>query len=132
MTNTRITDPEVLEARCPVRLLRFAIRPGSGGSGAHRGGDGVVREFLFLEDLDLSLITQHRIEKPFGLAGGQPGDCGRQTLIHLDGSHVLLPPSVQTTIRAGERLIIETPGGGGFGEKKQTGRRGPGLSEPIS
>ena len=77
MTNTRITDPEVLEHRYPVRLERFAVRRGSGGAGAHRGGDGAVRELVFLEPMQLSLLTQHRVERPYGAAGGEPGAPGR-------------------------------------------------------
>ena len=79
MTNTRLTDPEVLEQRYPVRLREFRIRDGSGGGGMHAGGAGVVRDLEFLEPLTLSLLTQRRDTTPFGLAGGQPGQAGRQS-----------------------------------------------------
>src|SRR5207249_9934320 len=76
MTNTRITDPEVLEARFPVRLEKFTVRAGSGGAGRYRGGDGAVRELTFLAPMSLSVVTQHRAEGPYGLAGGSPGAPG--------------------------------------------------------
>jgi 5-oxoprolinase (ATP-hydrolysing) len=85
MTNTRITDPEVLEVRYPVRLDRFAIRRGSGGRGEHPGGDGAVRELTFLEPVSLSLLSQHRRERPYGVAGGEPGAPGRQRLVPTGG-----------------------------------------------
>ena len=85
MTNTRITDPEVLEQRYPVRVERFAIRRGSGGAGRYRGGDGVVRELTFLAPMTLSLLSQHRGEGPGGLAGGGPGLPGAQRLVRADG-----------------------------------------------
>jgi 5-oxoprolinase (ATP-hydrolysing) len=115
MTNTAITDPEVIERRYPVRLHRFALRPGSGGAGAFRGGDGVVREFEFLEPLTLSLLTQHRSTAPYGLAGGANGSCGRQILVTADGEEKPLPSSVTLPVQAGERVRLETPGGGGWG-----------------
>ncbi len=115
MTNTRITDPEILEHRYPVRLHRFAIRRGSGGAGRFRGGDGAVREIEFLAPMALSLLTQHRVEAPYGLAGGGPGERGRQTLIRADGKREELPPSAAREVEPGDRLLLETPGGGGFG-----------------
>lgn len=120
MTNTRITDPEVLEHRYPVRLERFAIRRGSGGAGAHRGGDGVIREITFLKKIELSILSQHRKEGPFGLAGGQPGQPGRQRVIRANGEVVELNGIDGCTVFAGERLILETPGGGGFGKVTRT------------
>jgi 5-oxoprolinase (ATP-hydrolysing) len=115
MTNTRITDPEVLEHRYPVRLERFAVRPGSGGSGRHRGGDGVVRELTFLAPMSLSLLTQHRVEVPYGAAGGGPGQPGRQRLVRAAGEVVELAPIAGCEVEAGDRLVLETPGGGGWG-----------------
>jgi len=115
MTNTRITDPEILEHRYPVRLHRFAIRRGSGGAGRFRGGDGAVREIEFLAPASLSLLTQHRIEAPYGLEGGAPGERGRQTLIRTTGEREVLPPSAAREVGPGDRLLLETPGGGGFG-----------------
>ncbi len=115
MTNTRITDPEILEHRYPVRLHRFAIRRGSGGAGRFRGGDGAIREIEFLAPMSLSLLTQHRVEAPYGLNGGQPGERGRQTLLRTNGERELLPSSAAREVGPGDRLILETPGGGGFG-----------------
>ena len=115
MTNTRITDPEVLEHRYPVRLERFAIRRGSGGAGQWRGGDGAVREFLFLAPVSLSLLGQHRREGPYGMAGGGPGLPARQRLIRASGEEQDLGATFGGDVAAGDRLIVETPGGGGWG-----------------
>jgi 5-oxoprolinase (ATP-hydrolysing) len=114
MTNTAITDPEIIEQRYPVRLRQFAIRHGSGGTGQWRGGDGVVREFEFVEPLTVSLLTQHRVEAPFGLHGGQNGQCGRQTLVR-NGQATQLDGCTTFEAQAGDLVIIETPGGGGWG-----------------
>lgn len=116
MTNTRITDPEVLEHRYPVRLERFAVRRGSGGAGRHRGGDGAVRELTFLEPVSLSLLSQHRREGPYGLHGGSPGQPGRQTLHRADGSVEAMAGIDAKEAQPGDRLLLETPGGGGWGE----------------
>jgi 5-oxoprolinase (ATP-hydrolysing) len=116
MTNTRITDPEVLEHRYPVRLERFAIRAGSGGAGRWHGGDGTVRELTFLEPMSLSLLTQHRVERPYGMAGGEPGQPGRQRLVRASGETVELASIDGCEVAPGDRLILETPGGGGWGE----------------
>ena len=116
MTNTGITDPEILEYRFPVRLKTFCIRKGSGGSGQFAGGDGVVRELEFREGLTVSLITQHRNEGPYGLLGGQPGKPGEQWLIRKDGSRQRLNASDQVEVRPGDALRILTPGGGGWGK----------------
>lgn len=115
MTNTRITDPEVLEVRYPVRLERFAIRRGSGGRGEHPGGDGAVRELTFLEPVSLSLLSQHRRERPYGVVGGEPGTPGRQRFVRAGGEVVELEGIDQAEAEAGDRLILETPGGGGWG-----------------
>jgi 5-oxoprolinase (ATP-hydrolysing) len=115
MTNTRITDPEVIEHRYPVRVERFAVRRGSGGSGRWRGGDGVVRELTFLAPVSLSLLTQHRVEQPYGLEGGSGGACGRQRLIRASGDTVELGHVDGAEVRPGDRLVLETPGGGGYG-----------------
>ena len=116
MTNTRITDPEVFEDRYPVRLRQFSIRRGSGGAGRFPGGAGIVREIELLESLDVSLVTNRRTTAPFGLAGGQPGASGRNTLRHPDGREEDLGPFVQRSIPADCTLRIETPGGGGYGK----------------
>ena len=115
MTNTRITDPEILEHRYPVRLERFAIRAGSGGAGRWRGGDGSVRELTFLEPVALSLLTQHRVEAPYGMEGGEPGLRGRQRLVRASGEVIELAPVDGCEAGPGDRLILETPGGGGWG-----------------
>ena len=115
MTNTAITDPEIIEQRYPVRLRQFAIRHGSGGAGQWHGGDGVVREFEFTAPLTVSLLTQHRIEQPFGLNGGHPGQKGQQRLLR-DGVETVLEGCTSFEVQAGDRVIIETPGGGGWGE----------------
>jgi 5-oxoprolinase (ATP-hydrolysing) len=116
MTNTRITDPEVFEKRYPARLERFAIRRGSGGAGAFHGGAGVVREMTFLQPVQLSLLTQRRRVQPCGLNGGEPGAKGTQRLIRANGEVEHLASIDERDVDAGDRLIIETPGGGGFGE----------------
>jgi 5-oxoprolinase (ATP-hydrolysing) len=110
MTNTRITDPEVLEARFPVRLLTFAVRRGSGGAGRRRGGDGVVRAYQFLAPVQLSILSERRARAPFGLAGGAQGAVGRNL---LDGAP--LPAKASVSVEAGSTLRVETPGGGGYG-----------------
>lgn len=118
MTNTRITDPEVLESRCPVRLEKFALRRGSGGKGRYAGGDGIVREYRFLRPLSLSLLTQSRAgNAPFGLQGGRPGLPGRQRLLRRDGKVESLLAVAAAEVRPGDRLRLETPGGGGYGYK---------------
>lgn len=111
MTNTRITDPEVLEARFPVRLHEFSVRRGSGGSGIHRGGDGVIREIEALVPLDLSLITSRRTTRPYGLEGGENGTAG----VNWIGT-AQVSSSYSGPLAAGQRVRIETPGGGGFGQ----------------
>jgi len=110
MTNTAITDPEILEQRYPIRLHRFSLRSGSGGAGRWRGGEGVIREVEFLQPLQVSLLTQHRVVAPYGMDGGGSADLGRQT---LNGK--TLPGIVAFAVAPGDRLVIETPGGGGFG-----------------
>ncbi|MBX9790386.1 MAG: hydantoinase B/oxoprolinase family protein [Pirellulales bacterium] len=116
MTNTRLTDPEVLERRAPVRVREFSIRRGSGGMGRHRGGAGIVRRIEFLRELDVSILSQRRGPyPPYGLAGGMPGALGRNWLQKTDGSHEELPNQVQFLAQPGDVLVIETPGGGGYG-----------------
>ena len=115
MTNSRLTDPEILEQRLPVRLERFAIRSGSGGAGRWCGGDGVIRELRALEPLNASLLSGSRVVPPFGLAGGSPGACGHNSVIRADGCRLSLPGSVQLQLQSGDLLCIATPGGGGYG-----------------
>lgn len=115
MTNTRITDPEVIEHRYPVRVERFAIRRGSGGDGVHRGGDGAIREFTFLQPVELSVLSQHRSSGPYGLAGGGSGRAGRNLVIRADGEQVELAAVDGCDMRPGDRFLLETPGGGAYG-----------------
>ncbi len=117
MTNSRLTDPEVLEWRFPVLLESFAIRPGSGGSGRHRGGDGTVRRLRFLEPMTASILAGHRRIPPFGLDGGDAGTCGRNAVERSSGTTEILAGCDQTELQAGDTLVIETPGGGGFGKR---------------
>jgi len=116
MTNTAITDAEILERRYPVRLHRFALRKGSGGDGRWRGGDGLVRELEFLAPVAVSLLTQHRARGPQGSHGGGDGAPGRQSRLFGDGRSEELPALARYDAAAGERLRLETPGGGGYGE----------------
>jgi 5-oxoprolinase (ATP-hydrolysing) len=118
MTNTAITDPEILELRFPVRLENFGVRRGSGGQGLNRGGDGIVRQLLFKEAVSLSLLTQHRKCGPYGMSGGEDGSPGEQLLIKANGQRVPLGATVQESLDAGDRLLLNTPGGGGFGIAK--------------
>ncbi|MBQ49485.1 MAG: hypothetical protein CMP10_19050 [Zetaproteobacteria bacterium] len=116
MTNTKATDPEILESKFPVRLHRFGLRKDSGGAGQYRGGDGLVREIEFLTSLQLTLITSRRHSGPFGLKGGGSGDPGRNLYRQAGSDRWLeLKSSLFQVISSGDRLLIETPGGGGYG-----------------
>ncbi len=115
MTNSRLTDPEVLESRFPILVERFEIRRSSGGSGQFRGGDGVRREIRFLEKMSLSILSNRRKIPPFGLAGGMPGACGKNWIERQDGSIISLSGTDQVEVGPGDLFVIETPGGGGFG-----------------
>jgi 5-oxoprolinase (ATP-hydrolysing) len=115
MTNTRMTDPEVLELRYPVRLEEFAIRRGSGGAGRWRGGDGAVRRVRFLEPMTAVIVASRRNVAPFGLAGGADGAVGRQWVERADGTRTELRGTDQAELAAGDVFVIETPGGGGYG-----------------
>ncbi len=117
MTNSRLTDPEVLELRFPVLLERFEIRRGSGGGGRHRGGDGVRREIRFLEEMEVVVLSNRRRIPPYGLAGGAPGTLGRNWVIRADGTIVEMSGTDRLQVGSGDRFIIETPGGGGYGKK---------------
>jgi len=116
MTNTRITDPEILEWRYPVRLEQFSIRRGSGGQGVFRGGDGIIRKLRFKEAVDLSIVSQHRNVAPYGMDGGEAGLTGRQWIERENGDIQLLGGIDQARLEAGDSFVIETPGGGGFGD----------------
>ena len=115
MTNTRMTDPEILEARFPVRLLRFAIRHGSGGGGTHHGGAGAIRHLEFLEPVTVTTLSSHRVIPPFGASGGAAGAVGRNWAELPDGRRVDLQGNDEIDLPAGGVFVMETPGGGGFG-----------------
>jgi len=115
MTNSRLTDPEVLELRFPVLLESFSIRAGSGGGGQYQGGDGTVRRIRFLENMTASILSQRRRVQPFGLAGGLAGHCGRNYVVRKTGEILELPGTATIDLTAGDMFVIETPGGGGYG-----------------
>jgi 5-oxoprolinase (ATP-hydrolysing) len=118
MTNSRLTDPEILESRLPVRLDEFAIRRGSGGRGAHHGGDGVVRRLTFLEPMRANILANRRTVPPRGLAGGGDARPGRNWVERADGRIEILSATQSADMNRGDRFVIETPGGGGFGEEQ--------------
>jgi len=115
MTNSRLTDPEVLEARHPVLVREFRYRRGSGGTGRHRGGDGLVRAIRFRAPMTVAVLANHRRIAPFGLAGGGPGAAGITRIERADGSVEVLPACAAAGVAAGDSIVIETPGGGGYG-----------------
>ncbi|MGE8376227.1 MAG: hydantoinase B/oxoprolinase family protein, partial [Diaphorobacter nitroreducens] len=115
MTNSRLTDPEVLEFRFPVRLESYAIRAGSGGGGRWKGGDGGVRRIRFLEPMTASILSNGRVHGAFGMAGGQPGMPGVNRVVRADGRAEPLQHIGQAQMEAGDVFEIQTPGGGGFG-----------------
>jgi len=115
MTNSRLTDPEVLEWRFPVRLEEFAIRRASGGQGRHCGGDGTVRRLRFLEPMSAGILSNRRVVPPYGMAGGAPGAPGRNRVQRADGTRVELSGTDRIEMRPGDVFVIETPGGGGYG-----------------
>ena len=120
MTNTRLTDPEVLEWRYPVMLDSFSIRRGSGGRGAYNGGDGIERRLRFLEEMEVVILSNHRIVPPYGVAGGEPGQCGRNWVERADGTIVTLTGQDGTTIGPEDVFVLQTPTGGGYGPPKAT------------
>jgi 5-oxoprolinase (ATP-hydrolysing) len=115
MTNSRMTDPEILEQRFPVLLREFSIRHGSGGAGRYRGGDGVVRRIEFREAMSAGILSSHRVKPPFGLQGGESGALGVNRLVRVDGGVELLPGCAEIQVEPNDVIIIETPGGGGYG-----------------
>lgn len=118
MTNTRITDPEVLEIRYPVVLRQFTIREGSGGQGAFKGGNGVIREIEFLKDnIEVGILSERRAVQPYGLKGGDNGQAGKNLLIYPNGRIQNFGAKNSTTLKAHSRIRILTPGGGGYGQK---------------
>ena len=119
MTNSRLTDPEILEWRFPVLLESFEVREGSGGNGKHRGGDGARRRVRFLEDMDVMMLANRRKIPPYGLAGGEGAAPGRNWLERTDGSRVEMSATDRTRAHPGDTFVIETPGGGGFGSRSE-------------
>jgi 5-oxoprolinase (ATP-hydrolysing) len=119
MTNSRLTDPEVLEWRYPVLLRRFAIRRGSGGQGHYHGGDGAIREIEFREPMSAAVLSGHRCVPPFGMAGGGNGAVGRNLLLRAGGGTIDLGPTAAVKVEAADVLVVETPGGGGYGTPGQ-------------
>jgi 5-oxoprolinase (ATP-hydrolysing) len=115
MTNSRLTDPEILETRLPVRLDQFAIRRSSGGAGAHQGGDGVIRAITFLEPMRANILADRRRVAPRGIMGGADAQAGRNWVERSDGSVEMLIATASAEVQPGDRFVIETPGGGGFG-----------------
>jgi len=111
----------VLELRFPVLLESFCIRKGSGGAGKFRGGDGVIRRLKFLDQMTASILSQRRLVPPFGLAGGEPGACGSNSLIRANGDKIQLSFTDTVEVNPGDTIIIETPGGGGFGAPDRKG-----------
>ena len=115
MTNTRATDPEVLEWRFPVILESFSIRHGSGGAGRYRGGDGIIRQVRFREPMTAAIVSGHRRVPPYGVAGGEPGKVGRNRVERVDGTLDELTGTDMVQVNSGDVFVIETPGGGGYG-----------------
>jgi 5-oxoprolinase (ATP-hydrolysing) len=118
MTNSRLTDPEVLEWRYPVLVEDFRIRKGSGGHGKWSGGDGVIRRIRFLEGMTAALLANRRTVPPFGLAGGAPGSVGRGRIERRNGTVLHIGSTVEVQMEAGDVFVIETPGGGGYGTRE--------------
>ena len=116
MTNTRITDPEILERRYPVMLREFSVRKNSGGSGKFIGGDGLVREVEFLEPLNAAILSERRVHQPYGLNSGEPGKSGLNLFFRNDGTILFLGGKNEIHAETGDRIRIETPGGGGYGK----------------
>jgi 5-oxoprolinase (ATP-hydrolysing) len=117
MTNSRLTDPEVLELRYPVLLERFEIRRASGGKGRWRAGDGTLRVIRFLERIECAILSGFRRIRPFGAKGGEPGEPGANSVRRKDGTIERLGACAQTTLEPGDAIIIATPTGGGYGKK---------------
>jgi len=120
MTNTRITDPEILEQRYPVLVREFSIRRGSGGAGQYHGGDGLIREIEFLEKMSAAILSERRVFKPYGLKGGKAGKSGQNLFISRDDHCISIGGKNEIDINPGDRIRILTPGGGGWGRQKKT------------
>ena len=116
MTNSRLTDPEVLESRYPVQVESFSIRKGSGGNGKYNGGEGVIRRIRFTEPMNASILSNHRNVAPFGLLGGENGMTGKNWVERCDGTVEELGATASVQLEKGDVFVIETPGGGGWGK----------------
>jgi len=135
MTNTRITDPEIVERRYPVLLRQFSLRPGSGGNGQYRGGDGVIRCLEFLCPLEVGILSERRTFRPYGLHGGESGQCGLNLLERVDGRVINVGGKNAFQVEAGDQFSIMSPGGGGYGgygEREQSPASIPSTSQPRS
>jgi N-methylhydantoinase B len=122
MTNSLNTPAEALEYAYPVRLRRYSFRPGSGGRGLHTGGDGIVREIEVLADAQVTLLADRRSRGPYGLAGGKDGASGKTIVVRRDGFQEELTGKCSVRLRSGERVRVESPGGGGWGAPDKTSR----------
>ena len=116
MTNTRMTDSEVLENRFPVRVEEFSIRRGSGGDGKNHGGNGIIRRVRFLEQMTVTVLSSHRHTDPFGIKGGKPGKRGENAVERVDGSTETLRGNAETEMQPGDVFVLKSPGGGGYGK----------------
>jgi N-methylhydantoinase B/oxoprolinase/acetone carboxylase alpha subunit len=123
MTNSRITDPEILELRFPVILESFEIRRGSGGCGKHKGGDGVIRKIKFFENMHASILSSHRKFPPLGIDGGKPGKLGCNYVIRSSGERLNMPGCAFIEMYPGDTFVIETPGGAGQGQGDSLGTK---------
>ena len=121
MTNTRLTDPEILEHRYPIFLQKFSLAEGTGGHGQWLGGDGVERVMKFRKPLELSVLTERRVLAPYGMAGGGPGTKGLNTLVTKDGRNLNLGGKCSVPVQAGDTFHLRTPGGGGYGAAQEEG-----------
>jgi N-methylhydantoinase B len=115
MTNSLNTPAEALEYAYPLRVRRYSLRPGSGGNGKHRGGDGIIREIEVLTDCEITLLADRRTHRPWGLSGGEAGTPGKTRVLRNNGSVEEMPGKFSTRLQKGERIRIESPGGGGWG-----------------
>ena len=115
MSNTRNTPVEALEQSLPIRIRTYALRQGTGGAGSFAGGEGLIREYEVLVETEATILTERRNSQPYGAQGGAPGASGRNTLIQANGTETILPAKTRLTLQPGDRLRIETPGGGGYG-----------------
>ena len=121
MTNTRLTDPEILEHRYPIFLQKFSLAEGTGGHGQWLGGDGVERVMKFRKPLELSVLTERRVLAPYGMAGGGPGRKGLNSLVTTDGRNLNLGGKCSVPVQAGDTFHLRTPGGGGYGAAQEEG-----------